>query len=121
MFLVLTVALCSPPHRYACRELLTITHENQKILERLQTKEPVYSHMDWELDRNKNERLIKSICDNSNRANTTSRMRPSSRATVGSGDSYGDYRSMNQSMDGGAGGASQMELTEYEKMMLARS
>uniref|UniRef100_A0A7S1KQX3 C2 domain-containing protein n=1 Tax=Percolomonas cosmopolitus TaxID=63605 RepID=A0A7S1KQX3_9EUKA len=45
------------------RELMKITKENQAILKRIQRKQPVYNHMDWERDRQKNEQYIQNICE----------------------------------------------------------
>jgi len=44
-------------------ELQRITAENQKILRRLQTVQPVYSHWKWEEDRIKSEKYLETISE----------------------------------------------------------
>lgn len=43
------------------RELQRITQENQAILFRIQNKEPVYNHYEWETDRLEQEKILKNI------------------------------------------------------------
>lgn len=45
------------------KELQRITQENQKILRRLRTVQPVYSHWKWEEDRIKSEKYLETISE----------------------------------------------------------
>lgn len=45
------------------RELRRITNENQAILQRIQRREPVYNHYQWEEERLANERYLKNIME----------------------------------------------------------
>lgn len=44
------------------KELLRITHENQKILNRIQKAQPMYNHVKWEEDHKKQQRLLRNCC-----------------------------------------------------------
>eukprot|EP01001_Neometanema_parovale_P009304 NODE_5548_length_934_cov_101.918619_g5325_i0.p1 GENE.NODE_5548_length_934_cov_101.918619_g5325_i0~~NODE_5548_length_934_cov_101.918619_g5325_i0.p1 ORF type:complete len:251 (+),score=63.17 NODE_5548_length_934_cov_101.918619_g5325_i0:82-753(+) len=44
------------------RELVRITQENQALLRRIQGRQPTYSHLEWEQDRERNEHLCERIC-----------------------------------------------------------
>jgi len=44
------------------QELARITQENQALLKRLQTRPPVYNHLMWEQERERNEVLCERIC-----------------------------------------------------------
>eukprot|EP00756_Hemistasia_phaeocysticola_P008877 Hpha_TRINITY_DN14760_c0_g1::TRINITY_DN14760_c0_g1_i1::g.102929::m.102929 len=44
------------------RELLRITQENQKLLGRIQHRQPTYNHLQWEQQRERNEMLCERIC-----------------------------------------------------------
>eukprot|EP00754_Rhynchopus_humris_P040721 Rhum_TRINITY_DN23853_c0_g1::Rhum_TRINITY_DN23853_c0_g1_i1::g.178861::m.178861 len=44
------------------RELLRITQENQKLLRRIQSRQPTYSHLSWEQQRERSETLCERIC-----------------------------------------------------------
>jgi len=45
------------------QELQRITRENQRLLRRIQEREPFYDHNKWEEDRKKNEKLVKNISE----------------------------------------------------------
>jgi len=45
------------------KELLRITHENQKILNRIQKAQPMYNHVKWEEDHQKQQRLLRNCCE----------------------------------------------------------
>ncbi|KAJ9464284.1 hypothetical protein DIPPA_07349 [Diplonema papillatum] len=44
------------------RELLRITQENQKLLRRIQSRQPTYNHLLWEQERERSETLCERIC-----------------------------------------------------------
>ena len=44
------------------QELSRITKENHALLRRIRDKQPTYSHLEWEQDREKNEQLCDRIC-----------------------------------------------------------
>ena len=75
--------------------------------------------MQWEMDRRKNERLVAAISENSGRSSTAGRMRPGSRRTLASAGSGDLQRSTMMSKEGSPEPG--MELTEYEKLILAKS
>ena len=45
------------------KEIMRISQENAKILERIQRVQPLYSHVKWEEDRIKQEKLLESIAE----------------------------------------------------------
>jgi len=44
------------------REMLRITQDNQKLLSRIQHRQPTYNHLQWEQQRERNEELCERIC-----------------------------------------------------------
>jgi hypothetical protein len=50
-------------NEYRKRELMKITAENQAILKRIQTRQPVYNHLQWENDHKKNEEYCRNISE----------------------------------------------------------
>lgn len=44
------------------RELMRITQDNQKLLQRIQARQPTYNHLLWEQQREQNEVLCERIC-----------------------------------------------------------
>ena len=53
------------------RELLRITQENQKLLRRIQARQPTYNHLAWEQERERSEILCERICRYPYRPRTT--------------------------------------------------
>lgn len=45
------------------KELQRITEENQKILRRIQERQPYYNHAQWEEERKLQEQYVKNICE----------------------------------------------------------
>eukprot|EP01062_Namystynia_karyoxenos_P001415 TRINITY_DN1048_c0_g1_i1.p2 TRINITY_DN1048_c0_g1~~TRINITY_DN1048_c0_g1_i1.p2 ORF type:complete len:206 (+),score=76.46 TRINITY_DN1048_c0_g1_i1:87-704(+) len=56
------VTHCSLNREARRRELLRITQENQKLLSRIQQRQPTYNHLQWEQERERNEMLCERIC-----------------------------------------------------------
>lgn len=50
-------------NEYRKRELMKITAENHAMLKRIQQKQPVYNHLQWEHERKQNEIYCKNICE----------------------------------------------------------
>ncbi|GBG27875.1 Hypothetical Protein FCC1311_040982 [Hondaea fermentalgiana] len=48
---------------YRKKELQRITEENQKILRRIQERQPYYNHAQWEEERRLQERYVRNICE----------------------------------------------------------
>jgi E3 ubiquitin-protein ligase TRIP12 len=44
-------------------ELIRITKENQAILKRIQSAQPIYNHVEWEEAHNKNEHYLRNCCE----------------------------------------------------------
>ena len=68
------------------QELSRITQENHSLMRRIQERQPTYSHLQWEQDRERNEQLCERICKYPYRPGNAAS--PGSTARSGSAPQY---------------------------------
>jgi hypothetical protein len=72
------------------QEMARITKENYSLLKRIQERPPTYNHLQWEQDRERNERLCERICRHPYRPAKGGNAAANSFPAIGSATAEGD-------------------------------